>query len=425
VGMAGFQPCWLVCRLRDMRRMWGLLAAAGVLICSVACGTRAPGEAHRSPGTAGSATVATAGPAAARAGSPLAGSFLMDLTWVSDQRGWALAAAPCGRDLCPRLADTTDGGRTWTALPGPPGRVVGPNGTAGCAGGCVSQVRFATATVGYLFGPALFQTSDGGRSWHPVTSRPVEALEPSAGTVIRIVYDHTGCPGPCDRAVQETTAGSAHWHTLFRIPAAAAADGVAAQLVRQGTSVIYIPVYGHVAGGAGLAYTVLFRSTDGGTTWQREADPCSVIGRHEHDTSDLAAAPGGFAAVLCTPRDGTGPTFVRTSADNGSSWRPPRMVPEGTTDHLSLIAAASAAHLVLATGGFDGSGPVAYHLLASADGGLDWSSAVAGTMHLDPRAPAAAFLGFEDATVGRWISGPRDIWTTQDAGQHWHERAFP
>jgi len=37
------------------------------------------------------------------AGSPrnsaLAGSFLMDLTWVSDQRGWALAAVPCVRPL--------------------------------------------------------------------------------------------------------------------------------------------------------------------------------------------------------------------------------------------------------------------------------------------------------------------------------------
>ena len=115
--MAGFQPCRLLCRLRDMRRMWSLLAAAGLVICSVACGTRAPGEAHRSPGTAGSAAAATVGRAGARAGSPLAGSFLMDLTWVSDQRGWALAAAPCGRDLCPRLAATTDGGRTWAALP--------------------------------------------------------------------------------------------------------------------------------------------------------------------------------------------------------------------------------------------------------------------------------------------------------------------
>jgi photosystem II stability/assembly factor-like uncharacterized protein len=406
--------------------MWGLLAAAGLVICSVACGTRAPGEAHRSPGTAGNGAVATTGRAGARAGSPLAGSFLKDLTWVSDQRGWALSAAPCGRDLCPRLAATTDGGRTWTALPAPPGQVLDPAGPVSCApAACVGQVRFATATVGYLFGPALFQTSDGGRSWHRVPSRPVEALEPSAGTVVRVVFDHTGCPGPCDRAVQETTAGSARWRTLLRIPAGSAGEGVAAQVVRQGTSVIYVPVYGNPAGGAGTAHAVIFRSTDGGRTWQHGLDPCGGAGADEHDATGLAAAPGGFAAVLCAPRNGTGPTFVRTSADNGSSWGPPHPVPGATRARLSLIAAASAAHLVLATGGAYGLGPFTYHLFASADGGLRWSAVVTGTMHPDPRAPAAAFLGFEDAGVGRWLSGPRDIWTTADAGQHWHERAFP
>src|SRR5690242_1199024 len=206
-----------------MKRVGWLLATAGVVICSVACGTQAPGGIHRTPAQAlaGPTGSAVAGSAGAPAGSPPGGSFLMDMTWVSDRHGWALAAAPCGRDLCPRLATTTNGGQTWAALPAPPGRVGSPDGTAGCARmGCVSQVRFATATVGYLFGPALFQTDDGGRSWRRVPGRPVEALEPSAGTVVRVVYDHTGCPGPCDRAVQETTAGSAAWHTVLRLPAA-------------------------------------------------------------------------------------------------------------------------------------------------------------------------------------------------------------
>jgi photosystem II stability/assembly factor-like uncharacterized protein len=407
-----------------MKRAWCLLAVA---ICAVACGTRAPAETHRATARAlaGTRPSATAGAAGALARPPLGGSFLMDLTWVSDQHGWALVAAPCGRELCPRLATTTDGGRTWTALPAPLGRV-GPNGTAGCARlGCVSHVRFATATVGYLFGPALFQTNDGGRSWRRVPSRSVESLEPSAGTVVRLVYDHTGCPGPCDRAVQEATAGSAAWHTVLRIPAAVGAGGVAAQLVRQGPSVLYVLLYGHVAGGAGQAHTAILRSTDSGATWQQVADPCPGTGLDEHDTSGLAAAPGGFAAVLCPPRIGPGTTFVRTSADNGSSWGPPRPVPGGTRDYLSLIAAASAAHLVLATSGATGQGPARYELLASTDGGLHWSTRVTGTAQLDPRAPGATFLGFEDARVGRWIGDARDIWTTGDAGHHWRRLPFP
>jgi photosystem II stability/assembly factor-like uncharacterized protein len=408
-----------------MKRAWCLLAAASVAMSAVACSTRAPGETHRAPAPvrAGTRTSAAAGPAGALAGSPPGGSFLMDLTWVSDQHGWALAAAPCGRELCPRLATTTDGGRTWTALPAPPGRVIGPDGMAGCARGCVSQIRFATATMGYLFGPALFQTGDGGRSWHRVQGRPVEALEPSAGTAIRVVYDHTGCPGPCDRAVQETT-GSATWHTLLRLPAASTIGTVAAQLVRQGTSDLYVPLYGNLAGGAGTAHAVILRSTDGGATWLRLADPCGGTGTNVHDTVGLAAAPGGFIAALCAPRSGTGGTFVLTSADNGSSWGQPRTVPDGTSDHLSLIAAASATHLVLATGGQTGGGPFRHVLLASTDGGLHWSARVTGTAQLDSSAPGAAFLGFEDARVGRWISDARDIWTTSDAGRHWVRTAW-
>lgn len=411
-----------------MRRAWCLLGVAGLVIWVAGCGTRAAGEGRGQPSPVlghGSAGVPATGRAAAPAGTALSGSFLMDLTWVSDQRGWALAAAPCRRGLCPRLAATTNGGRTWTALPAPPGRVQDQQGLTDCSRvACVSQVRFATATVGYLFGPALYQTTDGGRSWHRVASRPVEALEPSAGTVVRVVYDHTGCPGPCDRTVQETTAGSATWRTVLRITAASAAFSVAAQVIRQGTSVSYIPLYGHVTGGAGQAYTVIFRSTDGGATWQRDGDPCAGITAQEHDTSALAAAPGGFAAVLCAPRTGTGTAFVRTSADDGSSWGPARPVPGATGHYLDLIAAPSAGHLVLATGGATGGGPSSYQLAVSADGGLHWSAAVTGTARLDPRAPAADFLGFEDARTGRWLSDSHHLWATRDGGQRWRVQPF-
>ncbi len=131
--------------------------------------------------------------------------------------------------------------------------------------------------------------SDGGHSWQRVRGRPVEALEPSAGTVVRIVYDRTGCPGPCDRTVQETTAGSPAWHTVLRLPAASTIGSVAAQLVRLGTSVLYVLLYGNVAGGASQAHTVILRSTDGGATWQRQADPCPGAGRWISDARTIWA----------------------------------------------------------------------------------------------------------------------------------------
>jgi len=244
--------------------------------------------------------------------------------------------------------------------------------------------------------------------------------------VVRVVYDHGGCPGPCDRVVQETTAGSGAWHTLLGIPAASGGYSAAAQLIRQGTATMYLPLYGHIAGGGPSAHALIFSSADGGQTWQQHPDPCGGTGRSEHDAIGMAAAPGGFAAILCYPRAGTGSMFVVTSADGGASWSPPRPIPGGTRHYLSMIAAASPAGLVVATaGGDNGPGPLPYRLVASTDGGLHWSITVAGTAQLGPNSPGASFLGFEDARTGRWLSGGPGIWTTHDAGQHWHERAFP
>jgi photosystem II stability/assembly factor-like uncharacterized protein len=170
---------------------------------------------------------------------------------------------------------------------------------------------------------------------------------------------------------------------------------------------------------------VIFRSTDGGNSWQQLADPCGGTRQNEHDARGLAAAPGGFVAVLCQPRAGTGLTFVLTSANYGSSWSPPRVVPGGTRHYLSLIAAASPGRLAVATGGAQGRGPFTYRLVMSADNGVRWSSAVTGTTQINPQTPGSSFLGFEDTRAGRWVSDDRSIWTTSDGGLHWHRRAFP
>ncbi|HET9116935.1 MAG TPA: neocarzinostatin apoprotein domain-containing protein, partial [Pseudonocardiaceae bacterium] len=89
----------------------------------------------------------------------LADASLLDLTWVSSQDGWALADQPCTRGLCARVAHTTDGGQHWQALPDPPALV--QSGTTDCTKtACVTNLRFASPTVGYLYGPALLITTD-------------------------------------------------------------------------------------------------------------------------------------------------------------------------------------------------------------------------------------------------------------------------
>ncbi len=364
---------------------------------------------------------ATSTPTPAASGGP----FVVDLTWVSDQTGWALSAVTCASGLCPELASTTNGGETWQRLPNPPAAL--ENGSVNCANvACISNLRFATRLIGYLYGPALLMTSDGGRSWRPEHSLPVEALEPSQGRVYRIVYDHGGCPGPCDRILETAPAGAATWRTVLNIPFVTNVTSRqdTAQLVLQGSQNIYIAIYGDLAAGAGTQQTILFRSLDAGRTWHQLPDPCSG-GTTTNDSVGFAVSSDRFAAALCIRRIGQnsgGGEFVVTSNNAATSWGPPHPVPGS---FLYSIASASPTHLALATGPIGGGGPFTYLLYVSTDGGAHWALAVSDPEQTDVAAPYSAYLGFEDPLVGRWVGFEGAIWTTYDGGAHWIRRLYP
>jgi photosystem II stability/assembly factor-like uncharacterized protein len=399
------------------------VAAAGVIVSLAGCGgqprqphhTATVTRLHRPASSFAGVSVPASTPGSPRPVSPaLAGSHVVDLTWLNSQRGWALAAAPCPSGLCPRVAATRNDGRSWAMLSVPSG--LSANWQAQ-----ISQIRFATGKVGYLFGPALYQTRDGGHSWRRVRSRPVEALAPASGTVLRIVYDHGGCPGPCNRVVQEAVAGSSAWHTLLRIPIARANGDIKAVIIRAGTRVVYVPVYGNLAGGQGGIKAVIFRSTDTGRSWQRLPDPCSGNGTNTHAAAAVSAGPSGYLAVLCDSLSGTRRTFIRTSADYGSSWGTPRTVPSG----MQLLVTPRPGRLVLATGGISGSGPFTCRLDVSGDNGLHWMTAVTATTRVSPQAALPPVLAFAGSRFGWWASDSQDIWITHDGGLAWLRRPFP
>lgn len=353
--------------------------------------------------------------------SASAGPFIVDLTWVSEQAGWALSAVECASGLCAELASTVDGGKTWRQLPSPPALI--QSGPVDCSKtACISHVRFATRMFGYLYGPALLVTSDGGQTWRPERSLPVEALEPTQGHVYRIVYDHGGCPGPCDRTVEVAPPGSETWRTVLAIPFMEVASRQdSAQLVTQGSQDIYIAIYGDLGAGGGTQQAILFRSLDAGRIWHRFGDPCGGTGTSVNDAVSIAASARGFLVTLCAPRSGDSSLFVVTSSSGGASWGPPHHVPGS---FLQVIAAASATHLAVATAPTTGSGLITYTLYVSTDGGAHWSVAVSDPEYLDAAAPGGAFLGFEDSLVGRWVGFEGAIWTTQDGGLLWTRRPF-
>lgn len=363
--------------------------------------------------------------AAPSATTDLAYSSLLSTSWISATQGWALAAQPCGQGACVRIARTTDAGRAWQVLPAPAARI--QDGSVDCsAQACVSQISFATAQIGYIYGPGLLMTTDGGLTWHSQPGPQTETLTIAGGRVYRVTYVGTGCPGPCQPGLQETGVGSPRWRTLIGQLTEPGRSG-SAQIVAAGSDVL-VAMYGSLAGPI-PAQAVLYRSADGGGTWRQEADPCAGLGpsgpKQEEDLIDMAAVAGGYFAGMCAPHSMTG-TFVITSPDGGITWRPTAAALPGQL--LGLVAAAGPVTMAVASDALVGNGTSTAKLLMTTDGGRSWVTAATDTQNLSTWNPiignTPAALDFETPLVGQWLGDPHGIWTTTDGGLHWTRVAF-
>jgi photosystem II stability/assembly factor-like uncharacterized protein len=395
--------------------------ALGLTLVAAACGSTPAGTA----GPAKTITPSTAATGGQHSAPQLAHSSLLSTSWISATEGWALAAQPCGKGTCTRLAQTTDAGQSWQVLPTPATRI--QDGSVNCsAQSCVSQISFATSKIGYLYGPALLMTTDGGQTWRAEPGPQTETLTVAGSQVYRVSYVGTGCPGPCQPSLQAATVGSTNWRTLIgRLNEPDRSDS--AQIVAAGSNVL-VAMYGSLAGPV-PAEAVVYRFADGGTSWRQTADPCTGLGpagpKQEEDLIALGAAPGGFFAGVCAPHN-IASTFVITSADAGATWRPTAATPRGAW--LGFVAAAGPATIAVASGGVNGNGSTTARLLMTTDGGRNWTTAATDTQHLSEgnliTGTAPAWLDFETPLVGHWLADPHGIWTTTDGGRHWTRSAF-
>lgn len=392
-----------------------LAAVAAVLLLSAgACGSPASGRPQAPartghPGARSRSAAIGPGDAAGRTGAIV----VQDLSWAGTDDVWALASVPCGPDLCAEIARTTNGGRSWDWLPAPKAYLPGDNFPY--PEPTVRYLRFVNPSTGYLFagqyGNDVLVTRDGGLTWAGASWPPVGALEPSGGSVIRVAYDNGWL-------VQPMT-GAGTWQTA--LTANPDVDQPFPQLVRPDTQVAYVAFYGNLAMGADSEHAAIYRSLNAGHSWVALGDPCGFSDGSQNDAYDLAAAAGGFVAVLCTSRYGSqNPHFMLTSSDDGSTWIS-HPLPSGLgafgpmADDDGNFAAPSAGHLVLAAGN---------QLAISVDDGQAWHIAAQAPAE-PPSAPGSTeFLGFESPAAGLWITYPRTIWTTQDGGLRWSPAQF-
>lgn len=316
------------------------------------------------------------------------------MTFIGPDSGWVLGSADClngSPGPCTAMARTKHSS-LWTQVRNPP---VNVPGVKNCAEPCATDVRFADTKVGYAFGPnALVMTTDGGVTW---ATEPggAYALETLDGNVIRVVADHSGCPGPCNVSVQLSALGSKKWTTV-RLPGGTV-DGSSVSLSRTGSAAVLAVFHGTAAD---PQPATLYASTDDGHHWAKQDDPCPFLNRGVGQ--ELTTAADGSASMLCVDQS---QQAVATFSVDGAHYAPGPLFTLDGGSAGSLAAASATTFIVSAGRGF----------YRTTDRGEHWTLVLR-----DTTSGGLAQCGFQSAADVHCVSNDgRKLYASDDAGAHW------
>ena len=316
-----------------------------------------------------------------------------DFSFIGASFGWALGN-DCGSAPCrAKVARTTNGGRTWHALPS-----LGGLATNEESGDSVRAIRFGNQDNGWLFGPALYATHNGGQSWKRLpTQGDVIALEQTKGTTWVVV---SSCQaGGCKLSLWTAPSSSDSFVMRSVIPGTDANEKTY-QLVRAGST------HGWLSGW-GNGDSQILRTTDGGKTWKEIANPCDTQGNYRqrlsrYDTRNLWLVCGSDA------EGDTQVSNVYHSTDAGSHWGSKNAGPKNAAFTDLQAFGATQLGLLSTTEG----------VMRTTDGGITWKQVVPPTGDF-----GTGKVETIDFTNG-WALGFGTIYYTRDRGRTWGKYQF-
>ncbi|HUC05819.1 MAG TPA: sialidase family protein [Acidimicrobiales bacterium] len=347
------------------------------------------------------------------AGTPVPGGFEPgSVTFVSQETGFVIGIdSACAAGSCVAVARTTDAGASWVAIPAPIAGFVNRYSSSSTAP-AVSEVRFADELDGWIFGPSLFATHDGGATWQQVkVSGSVIALETSGGYVDAVVSPCSAgqeCSGAL-HLMQAPVSGGV-FTTVLSGPVVSSSGAVGLALSLHSPAGFARLGVTDAPGLADLYATGNLAST---SSWHAFADPCASSAGTGLD--DFVAPNATDLYSLCSGSGAAGSVqkfVVKTT--NGVS----HVVgsPPAGGDPEALAATASGTLVVSAASG-------ASWLYRSTDGGATWSTVETendGGIGFND-------LGFTTATQGvviHGVPGPpanatSELLMTTDGGATW------
>lgn len=340
-------------------------------------------------------------------------------TWISATRGWVLGAAPCSARTCSYVLGTRDAGDTWQRL----GRVNSPIAHIGSPEQPgVTEIRFATARVGFAFAPRLLRTTDGGRSWTrmpvPGNGRQVLDLAGNRTTAVALVSPcgwqrSQGCAGRLTLWRTDTLTGS-HWTRIpLHLPYSTRGD-----VAVSGPAVYVVVPQEDLTG----KRDVFYASTDGGRHFAPRPVPCDKPSTPDVPLVQAVATSATDVALLCVGNPGFSKAekLVFTSTDTAVHDHFAGTL--GAFGYQSQLAASPSGNLAVASqsdGSFiylnDTRGGRAWsRVWATSDGGAGWNDITYLTDRVAwvVRGPLA----------GPGFSGRGKLYVTHDGGRHWYLR---
>ncbi len=396
-------------------RRWS--AAVGVVLCLAlaAAGCAASKKAALSTTTSVPPTTATTQPSAPAGTTVPSGFEPGSVTFVSSSTGFVIGIdSSCAAGACVALARTTDGGSSWVALPTPPAGYVNRYGSTSGSTPAVSEVRFADESDGWIYGPSLFATHDGGATWQPVSlGGSVVSLETSGGYVDALVSACTGvqgqeCTGPLQLYQAQATGGD--FSPVLTGPSVMSTSGALLHLSLH-APVGFVNMSGVGEPNQASIYATQDLANPGG--WKAFPDPCAGLTNYGFDA--LVAPDTTSLYTLCSGQGAAG-SVIKAVVKTVSGVSTVTGTPPAGGDPEALAATSAGTLVVSAASG-------ASWLYRSTDGGATWTTADT----FNDGGIGFNDLGFTTSTQGvviHGVAGPptnvvSQLLMTTDGGASW------
>jgi len=300
---------------------------------------------------------------------------LSALDFVDSRNGWAAGMDPISGTGV--LLGTSDGGAHWTKLTDTPHPLrslsfADPQDGIGISGGSLARLAIGEWGETPFIGGKIAITHDGGHSW-TLLDTPQSADTTCYGDAL---HAWTGNQA----SVQRTVDGGKTWHHVL----AAQVDPYrtwAARVSCSGPDAAWVAfeTTDPIVAQSGRPF-VLYRTTDGGATWQPVLENAGAAAAYRlvsaPAASLMALGPFGVAGQNDALLLGFRPTDIvqgsgvsaQTTADGGTAWQALNAIGGLSVMGAIAISVVDPQHVWVAGSSAHGS-----HLYATADGGHSWT----------------------------------------------------